>query len=54
MFMLFLSSADFSKLTISKNSFRNTIRGSNVLYPDQDGQNVGPDLGPTVCEDYSR
>ena len=34
---LFLSSADFfSKLTFSKNSFRSTIKVSNILGPDQD------------------
>ena len=44
--MLLLSSADFfsSKLTFLKNSFRNTIRVSNGLDPDQD-RSVGPDLG---------
>ena len=47
--MLLLLSADFfSNLTFSKNSFRNTIRLSNRLDPDQDRQNVGPDLG-TNC-----
>ena len=34
----------FSKLTFPKNSFRNTIRVSNSLDPDQAQQNVGPDL----------
>ena len=33
-------------LTFSKNSFRNTIRVSNDLDPDQDRFSVGPDLGP--------
>ena len=35
--MLLLLSADFSKLTFSKNSFKNTIRVSNSLdlYQDQ-------------------
>ena len=43
--MLLLSSADFfSKLTFSQNSFRNTIRVSNGLDPDQDQHGVGPDL----------
>ena len=41
----FLSSADFSKSTFSKNSFRNTIRVSNNLGPDQARHFVGPDLG---------
>ena len=37
--MLLLLSADFfSKLTFAKNSFRNTIRVSNGLDPDQDRQ----------------
>ena len=43
--MLLLLSADFfSKLTFSKNNFRNTIRVSNSLDPDQDRHSVGPDL----------
>ena len=29
-----------------KNSYRNTIRVSNSLDPDQARQNFGPDLGP--------
>ena len=34
---MFLLSAEFSsKLTLNKNSFRNTIRMSNRLDPDQD------------------
>ena len=43
-FFLLLFSADysFSKLTFSKTSFRNTVRLSNSLDPDQ----VGADLGP--------
>ena len=45
--MLLLSSADFfSKLTFSKNSFRNAIGSSNNLDPDQDRLSVGLDLGP--------
>ena len=43
----FLSSADFfSKLTFSKNSFRNTFRVSYSLDPDQASRFVRPDLGP--------
>ena len=34
----------FSKLTFSKNSFRNTIRVSNSLDQDQDRDSVGSDL----------
>ena len=33
----------FSKITFSKNSFRNTIRESNSFDPDQDWRFVGPD-----------
>ena len=36
----------FSKSTFSKNSFRNTIRVSNILDPDLVWYFVGPDLGP--------
>ena len=48
-FILLLSSADFfSKSTFyKKKSFRNNIRVSNGLDPDQDWHSVGPDLGPT-------
>ena len=35
----------FSKLTFSKNSFRNNIRLSKVLDSDQDPHSVGPGLG---------
>ena len=44
----------FSKSTILKSSFRNTISVSNRLKPDQAQQNVGPDLGPTVCKSYQQ
>ena len=40
-------SADFySKITFLKKYFKNTIRVSNGLGPDQDRHVVGPDLGP--------
>ena len=45
-FHVFLSSADFSKLTFSEKSFKITIRVSNGLDLDQDIHSVGPDLGP--------
>ena len=45
-FSFFLSPADFSKSSFLKNSFRNTIRVSNSLDPDQARHTVGPDLGP--------
>ena len=42
----------FSKST-SKNSFRNTIRVSNNLDPDQAGRIVGPDLRPNCLQSLS-
>ena len=51
--MLLLSSTDFSKLTFSKNSFRNTIRVSNSLDPGQDEIYGGPDLGPNCLQRLS-
>ena len=48
-----LSSTDFFfKIKFLKNSFRNSIRVSNSLDPDQDQQNAGPDLDQTVCKGY--
>ena len=46
--MLFLSSAEFFKINIFKNFFRNTSRVSNSLDPDLAQHFVGPDLG-TNC-----
>ena len=47
--ILLLSSADpLFKINSFKNSFRNTIRESKSLDPDQDQQNVGPDLGSNI------
>ena len=40
----------FSKLTFSKNSFRNTISVSNRLDPDQDRHSFSPDLGPNCLQ----
>ena len=48
--MLLLSSADFSELTFSKNTFKNTVRVSNSSFPDQDRRPVGPDLGPNCLQ----
>ena len=45
------------KFFFSKRSFRNTIRVSNGLGPDQDRRYVSPDLGPkfqTVCKSYQQ
>ena len=52
----FVVSADFlSKLTFIKNSqsFRNTIKVSNNLDPDQDRHSVCPDLGPNCLQRLS-
>ena len=43
----------FSKSTFLKNSFRNTIRVSNSLDPDQARHLVGPDLGPNCLQKLS-
>ena len=52
--MLHLSSADsFSKSTFSKNYFRNTIRVSNSLDPDQARHFVGSDLSPNCLQKVS-
>ena len=51
--MLLFSSAFFSKLTFSKNSFRYTIRVSNSSDPDQDRNSVDPDQGPDCLQKLS-
>ena len=43
----------FFKINFTKNSFRNTIRVSNGLDPDQDRHFVGPDLGPNYLQRLS-
>ena len=61
-FHAFVSSADdffFSKSFFFENSFRNTIRVSNSLDPDQARRFVGSDLGPNclqklIADDTSR
>ena len=46
-----LSSANFFKINFFKKKiFRNTIRVSNALDPDQDRHFVGPDLGPNCLQ----
>ena len=40
----------FFYLTFSKLSFRNTIRVSTSLDPNQDRQSVSPDLGPNCLQ----
>ena len=42
------------KINFSKKTFRNTIRVSNGLDPDQDQRSVDLDLGPTVCKGLAR
>ena len=50
----FLLSAIFiQSLLFKKNYFRNTIRVSNSLDPDQDRPTVGPDLGPNCLQRLS-
>ena len=51
--MLFCRLLIFSKSTFSKNSFRNTIRVSNSLDPDQARHYVGPDLDPNCLQRLS-
>ena len=52
--MLLLSSADFFQNELfSKNSFKNTIRVSKSLDPDQARYSVGPDLGPNCLQRLS-
>ena len=56
-YMLFChthTSADsFQNQLFSKNSFRNMIRVSNILDPDQARHFVGPDLGPNCLQRFS-
>ena len=53
-YCLCLSSAVFfSKSTVSKISFKNTIRVSNSLGLDQAQHFVGPDLGPNCLQGLS-
>ena len=53
-FHAFLSSADFfSKSTFSKNYFKNNIRVSNSLDPDQAQHFVRPNLGPNCLQNLS-
>ena len=43
----------FFKINFLKNYFRNTIRVSNSLEPDQDWHSVGPDLAPNCLHRLS-
>ena len=49
----FLSSVDIFQNHFSKTSFRNTIRVSNSLDPDQARHIVGPDLYPKCLHNIS-
>ena len=51
--MLFCRLLIFFKSTFLKNSFRNTIRVSNGLDPDQVRHFVGPNLGPNCLQQLS-
>ena len=51
----FLSSADFIQNQLFREiKFRNTIRVSNRLDPDQVRHFVGPDLGPNCLQSYQQ
>ena len=50
-FFMFLSSADILQhYFFSKYSFRNNIKVSNSLDPDQDGCSAGPNLDPNCLK----
>ena len=51
--MLFCHLWIFLKLTFKKKTFKNTIRLSNSLDPDQARHFVGPDLGPNCLQRLS-
>ena len=48
--MLFCRLLTVFKINFKKKAFRNTIRVSNGLYPDQDRRTVSPDLGPNYLQ----
>ena len=52
-FMIICFVLIFSKSTFSKKYFRNTIRVSNNLDPDQVRHSIGPDLGPNCSQRLS-
>ena len=52
--MFLLSSSDFIQNQLfQKNSFKNPIKVSNSLDPDQDRQSVSPDLGKNYLQRLS-
>ena len=52
-FFMFLSSSDFFQNQLFEKSFRNTIRVSNSLDPDQARRFVGPGLVPNCLQKLS-
>ena len=52
-YMIFVVCRLYSKSKFSKISFRNAIRMSNSLDPDQARHFVGPDLGPNCLQRLS-
>ena len=52
-FAFLLSVISFLKLTFAKKSFRNTIRVSNSLDPNQAQRFFGPDLNPNCLQRLS-
>ena len=51
--MLLLSSADIFKIDFFKNSFRDTIKVSNGLDPEQAWHSVDPDQGLNLLQRLS-
>ena len=52
-FTIFCHQLIFFKIKFLTNSFRNNIRVSNSLDPDQARHFVGPDLGPNILHKFS-
>ena len=50
--MLFCRHLNFFKIDFFRYFFRNTIRASDGLDPDQAQHFVGPDLGPNCCKGF--
>ena len=51
--LLLLYADFFCKINFVKASYRNTIRVSGGLYPDQDRRSVGTDLGTNCLQSLS-
>ena len=52
-FFRFLLSPARRDINFFKNSYRNTIRVSNGLYPDRNRRSVGTELGPNCLQRLS-